>query len=330
MAAAGEGVRDLAGLVPLAPGTRVHGTITGIVDYGAFLVTDDGRRGLIHISEISDWYVERAEDYFYKGERVQVEVVHFDPNSGKYAFSTRRLGGKQPLANRYADRLLELHRHGVTGARYRYGTGWARRPHARRTGRPGPAAGATGSQGSAGGPGYRLPGGTSGDGRRGLGAPRSLARQGSDPAGATGTAGNAGHGPAGHHGPAEHGVPSHGPRPGGGGNLETAGGAARPATGSWRDRDAGRLRTRYQAGAGWRSAAPVAGENRESREALLQLLRHHVGQVSPAARTELDRLVETYGSERVATALARVLEETDRALQVIEAAGRRLASGTAD
>ncbi|QIA26243.1 S1 RNA-binding domain-containing protein [Thermaerobacter sp. PB12/4term] len=324
MAAAGEGVRDLAGLVPLAPGTRVHGTITGIVDYGAFLVTDDGRRGLIHISEISDWYVERAEDYFYKGERVQVEVVHFDPNSGKYAFSTRRLGGKQPLANRYADRLLELHRHGVTGARYRYGTGWARRPHARRTGRPGPAAGATDPQGSTGGSGYRLPGGTSGDGRRGPGAPRSLARQGSDPAGVAGTAGNAGHGSAGH------GSAGNGPRAGGSGNLETAGGAARPATGSWRDPDAGRLRARYRAGTGWRSAAPVAGEDRESREALLQLLRHHVGQVSPAACTELDRLVETYGSERVATALARVLEETDRALQVIEATGRRLASGTAD
>lgn len=226
----GQPVTDCAGLKPLAPGTRVRGTITGITDYGAFLVTDEGRRGLIHISEITDWYVERAEDYFYKGERVEAEVVHFDANSGKYAFSTRRLGGKQPLANRYADRLLELHHYGLGRGR---GRGFQRD---RRAGR--------------------------GD-RRPLPAGAGTRTTGRPPAGVNGEAG---------------------------------------------------------------AAAAGSASSQEAAD-LLRFLHRHVGQVSQAARLELDRLINTYGTARVALALAQVIEGTDRSLQVVEAVGKRLAGG---
>ncbi|GAB6877617.1 S1 RNA-binding domain-containing protein [Thermaerobacter litoralis] len=336
-------VRDRAGLVPLTPGTRVHGTITGIVDYGAFLVTDDGRRGLIHISEIADWYVERAEDYFYKGERVQVEVVHFDPNSGKYAFSTRRLGGKQPLANRYADRLLELHRYGAGSTRPGSGSGWNRRYRPGRTGRP--ATGPAGTWRSAGGTGRHPGTGAVGPSPSGPAAEASAAGRGLAGAREPGS---------GHPRPGLPGSRFH--RPGAGPAFRFTG----PGTGRMGSTGLGRTSPHPAAGevagdtglpAGRAGAQPLTGpavvregdpdlrdsaygvvegglhSGREAREALLQLLRHHVGQVSPAARSELDRLVETYGTERVATALARVLEETDRALQVVEAAGRQLAGG---
>ncbi|ADU50305.1 RNA binding S1 domain protein [Thermaerobacter marianensis DSM 12885] len=286
-AAAGSGaeVRDLAGLVPLSPGTRVHGTITGIVGYGAFLVTDDGRRGLIHISEISDWYVERAEDYFYKGERVQVEVVHFDPNSGKYAFSTRRLGGKQPLANRYADRLLELHRHGIIRSGYK---GWAREPG--RWPWRGERRGGTGTASTPG------PSGTAATGSPGrTNRPAGRNKPGSRPAAGALAGTGQGAGPVGP-----------GSRPGG-----SRDGTGQPAAGASQT-------------PGARTAGPAAVQDDTD---LLQLLRRHVGQVSPAARAELDRLVQAYGIARVGLVLAQVLEGMDRSLQVVEAAGKRLAAG---
>ncbi|QBS37215.1 S1 RNA-binding domain-containing protein [Thermaerobacter sp. FW80] len=296
-AATGQ-VRDRAGLVPLAPGTRVHGTITGIVDYGAFVVTDDGRRGLIHISEIADWYVERAEDYFYKGERVQVEVVHFDPASGKYAFSTRRLGGKQPLANRYADRLLELHRHGVGGSPTSPWTrGRGRRPAPR-----GAGAGRLGDGPEAHGTPWGAP----------TAPPRTNRPPGRRPA---------------------HGRPvveswSEPPRRG------TAAGTGQVGSSGRTGHDGVREAVPGAPAAGASGAVPhamphaAAAATGIDAAGLLELLHRHVGEVSPAAREELDRLVEAHGAARVAAVLAQVLEGADRSLQVVEAAGRRLAAGT--
>lgn len=90
-------------------GERVQVVVTGITHYGVFAAAREGQRGLIHISEISDWFVENARDYFYVGEEVAVEVIDREERTGKYAFSTRRLGGKKPVAEAYARKLLRFH-----------------------------------------------------------------------------------------------------------------------------------------------------------------------------------------------------------------------------
>lgn len=89
-------------------GDRVTVVVTGIAEYGVFVTTSQGHRGLIHISEISDWFVEDARDYFYIGEELQVEVISKEEGTGKYAFSTRRLGGKQPVGDGYTRRLMSF------------------------------------------------------------------------------------------------------------------------------------------------------------------------------------------------------------------------------
>lgn len=96
---------------PLKVGDRVIASVTGIADYGVFITTRDGHRGLIHISEISDWFVEDARDYFMIGEEVMAEVISREESTGKYAFSTRRLGGKKPISGDldYARKLMALH-----------------------------------------------------------------------------------------------------------------------------------------------------------------------------------------------------------------------------
>ncbi|HEY8449572.1 MAG TPA: S1 RNA-binding domain-containing protein [Bacillota bacterium] len=97
----------------LAIGQRVTAVVTGITHYGVFVATRGGQRGLIHISEIADWFVEDARDYFWIGEEIEVEVIDSEPGTNKYAFSTRRLGGKEPLAGSRSHRRLRLHhRHG--------------------------------------------------------------------------------------------------------------------------------------------------------------------------------------------------------------------------
>jgi len=78
---------------PLQVGDRVPAVVTGFARYGVFVATRDGRRGLIHISEIADWFVQDARAYFRMGDEVLVEVIDRQDETGRYAFSTRRVGG---------------------------------------------------------------------------------------------------------------------------------------------------------------------------------------------------------------------------------------------
>lgn len=82
----------------LRAGERVQAVVTGFARYGVFVTTREGHRGLVHISEIADWFVEDARDYFSMGEEITVEVIDREATTGKYAFSTRRVGGPKAQA----------------------------------------------------------------------------------------------------------------------------------------------------------------------------------------------------------------------------------------
>jgi small subunit ribosomal protein S1 len=81
-------------------GDRVHGTVTRLVDFGAFVELEPGIEGLIHISEMS-WSkgkIRRASDVVKQGETV--EAVILQVNAGKHRIS---LGLKQALGDPWAD-----------------------------------------------------------------------------------------------------------------------------------------------------------------------------------------------------------------------------------
>ncbi len=59
-------------------GEVVQGTITGIKPYGAFVRVDESTSGLIHISEISDFYISDVGKFFNKGEKVVVKIIDID------------------------------------------------------------------------------------------------------------------------------------------------------------------------------------------------------------------------------------------------------------
>jgi len=80
-------------------GERVRGTVTRIMDFGAFVELESGLEGLIHISEMS-WAkkVRRASDAVKPGETV--EVVVLGVNVGEKRIS---LGLKQALGDPWSD-----------------------------------------------------------------------------------------------------------------------------------------------------------------------------------------------------------------------------------
>ncbi len=80
-------------------GDRVHGTVTRLTDFGAFVELEPGVEGLIHLSEMS-WSkkVRKPGDLLKAGE--MVEAVVLNVNTGERRIS---LGLKQALGDPWAD-----------------------------------------------------------------------------------------------------------------------------------------------------------------------------------------------------------------------------------
>ena len=74
----------------LSVGTTVNGKVTGITNFGAFVETEDGSRGMIHISEISRSYIEDIKSVLRVGQAVTAKVISVSPD-GKIALSLKQL-----------------------------------------------------------------------------------------------------------------------------------------------------------------------------------------------------------------------------------------------
>lgn len=66
----------------------MEGVVTGITKFGAFVQIGEDS-GLVHISEISNDYVEKVEDFLEKGQKVKVKVVNVDKD-GKIGLSIKK------------------------------------------------------------------------------------------------------------------------------------------------------------------------------------------------------------------------------------------------
>ena len=55
-------------------GAVIDGTVERITPYGAFLKLEDGKLGLVHISEIDRNYVKDVHDHLREGDVVQAKV----------------------------------------------------------------------------------------------------------------------------------------------------------------------------------------------------------------------------------------------------------------
>ena len=74
-------------------GTVVHGKVTGLAEFGAFVELEPGVEGLIHISELS-WTerVKRPHGLLKVGQEVDVKLIGIDREKEKISLSLRRTG----------------------------------------------------------------------------------------------------------------------------------------------------------------------------------------------------------------------------------------------
>lgn len=70
-------------------GSVLRGKITGIAPFGAFVEMEDGKTGLVHISEVSSEYVDDINKHLTQGQSVKVKVMSID-EKGKISLSIKR------------------------------------------------------------------------------------------------------------------------------------------------------------------------------------------------------------------------------------------------
>ncbi len=71
-------------------GNVFEGRVTGVKPFGAFVALPEGRVGMVHISEVSNEYVQDINTVLHDGDTMKVQVIQVAPD-GKIALSIKRL-----------------------------------------------------------------------------------------------------------------------------------------------------------------------------------------------------------------------------------------------
>ena len=91
-----EGVRKAMDMIrgltkEIEVGEIYEGTVNRILDFGAFVEILPGKDGLVHISDLADYHVNRVEDEVSEGETLRVQVIEID-NLGRINLTRLRDG----------------------------------------------------------------------------------------------------------------------------------------------------------------------------------------------------------------------------------------------
>ena len=72
------------------PGTRTHGWVTGVQEYGVFVSLYNNVRGLIHVSELGLSAGQSPSDVYREGQAVKVTVLTVDQLHKRLKLSIRK------------------------------------------------------------------------------------------------------------------------------------------------------------------------------------------------------------------------------------------------
>ena len=72
-------------------GDIVLGTVSGIQPYGAFIKLDNNEQGLIHISEISSYFVKNITQFVTVGQKIKIKVIEILEDKNLYRFSLKQV-----------------------------------------------------------------------------------------------------------------------------------------------------------------------------------------------------------------------------------------------
>ncbi|MCX6791227.1 MAG: S1 RNA-binding domain-containing protein, partial [Candidatus Gribaldobacteria bacterium] len=72
-------------------GEMMQGKVVRITDFGAFVQIAPGQDGLVHISQLANFRVNKVEDVLKLGQEIPVKIISID-DSGKIALSAKDAG----------------------------------------------------------------------------------------------------------------------------------------------------------------------------------------------------------------------------------------------
>ena len=73
----------------LEVGTIVEGKVTGFTSFGAFVDLGEGKKGLVHISEVANEYVREIGEHLTVGQDVKVKILSVG-DDGKISLSIKK------------------------------------------------------------------------------------------------------------------------------------------------------------------------------------------------------------------------------------------------
>ena len=83
------GCRTVRIFMAIEVGAIIEGKVTGIAKFGAFVALDEGKSGLVHISEVSAGFVTDINEHLKVGDAVKVKVIGID-EKGRINLSVRQ------------------------------------------------------------------------------------------------------------------------------------------------------------------------------------------------------------------------------------------------
>ncbi|MEM8530452.1 MAG: S1 RNA-binding domain-containing protein [Chloroflexota bacterium] len=98
---------DREALANLRVGDLVDGTVTGVAPFGIFVDIGVGKDGLVHISELSEGHIEKAEDAVHVGEVRTFKLLEIDAEGTRISLSLRRADRAQRLQGLETGQIIE-------------------------------------------------------------------------------------------------------------------------------------------------------------------------------------------------------------------------------
>lgn len=80
-------------------GTILEGKVTGITNFGAFVELPNCKKGMVHISEVSNTFVKDINDHVKIGDTVKVRVININ-EKGEIALSIKKAVEQQQQVKR--------------------------------------------------------------------------------------------------------------------------------------------------------------------------------------------------------------------------------------
>jgi small subunit ribosomal protein S1 len=94
-------------LSELRIGDNIEGTVTGISGFGVFVDIGVGKDGLVHVSELAEGRIEKAEDVVTVGQGYTFKILEVDAEGGRISLSLRRAQRSQRLQQLEKGQIIE-------------------------------------------------------------------------------------------------------------------------------------------------------------------------------------------------------------------------------